>query len=520
MSIQATDLPRKPYIAPTRQIWAWGIGALATHALIQTFGQAGTIFTVGFGISPLIIGWAMMIPRLADAFLDPYLGHLSDNTKSRWGRRKPYLIIGAVLGAILLNVVWWANPAWSPTATLIYLGVFGTLFYICYGLYTMAWTAVGYELTDDYNERSKVAAVAAFFLALVALSSAWIYRIALMPIFGHNKIVDGKLVGDEIVGIRWIAAGAAVIIVTAAVIAASNCKERFTHTNRKHEALFPALKTTLQNRPFVILLLIKVCQLLGERLAGALLGFLAIYYVCHSDKTFATEITGIGGTIGLVWNFALLPFLKPISVKFGKRSALICGAAISLAAAAIQPFILNPHYPYLLLIPALILAPLMLIANTLANAVVPDICDVDELATGQRREGLFTSVMGFMAKLEISLCTLLTGYIVVWAGLDVKLVGPQPQHVLDKLYWLAIIPNIIFSLGAFMLTLKFPMTEESMKEVRRQLDERHHAIPESAPDNEAPDADVEPWVQAEADADAVAPVHVAVVGALDEKPKG
>ena len=67
--------------------------------------------------------------------------------KSRWGRRKPYLIVGAVLGAFMLNALWWASPNWSSTAILIYLGVLGTLFYICYGLYTMAWTAVGYELT-------------------------------------------------------------------------------------------------------------------------------------------------------------------------------------------------------------------------------------------------------------------------------------------------------------------------------------------------------------------------------------
>ena len=474
------------YTAPTGQIWAWGFGALATHSLIQTFGQIGTIFTVGFGISPLIIGWAMMLPRLVDAFLDPYLGHLSDNTNTRWGRRKPYLVIGAVLGAVMLNAVWWANPAWTSTTVLIYLGVIGTLFYICYGLYTMAWTAIGYELTDDYNERSKVAAVAAFFLAIVSLGSAWIYRIALLPIFGHNKIVDEKLVGDEIVGMRWIAAAMAVVIVIAACVATAFCQERFTHSNRQHESLLPALKTTLHNRPFLILLLIKVCQLLGDRLAGAILGFLAIYYVCGGNKSLATQITGLGGTIGLAWNFALLPLLKPITLRFGKRAAMIGGGLVSLVAALIQPFILNPQQPYLLLIPALLLAPLGLIAGTLASAVVPDICDLDELQTGQRREGLFTSVMGFMAKMEISLCTLLVGYLVTFSGLNVK-IAVQPEWVLHKLYWMAIVPNIVFSFVTLLLTLRFPMTAASMAEVRRQLDARHQARPELAPDNEVMD---------------------------------
>lgn len=480
-----SDSSSKPYTAPSSQIWAWGIGALASHFLIQTFGQASAIFTVGFGINAVILGWAMMVPRFVDALADPYLGHLSDNTHTRWGRRKPYLLTGAILGAIFLCAMWWANPAWSETTLLIYLAGLGTCCYLCYGLYTMAWTAIGYELTDDYNERSKVAAVGAFFLAIVSFSAAWIFRVALLPIFGVSKEVDGKIVGDASVGMRYISVAVSVVIIAAAIIAAKGCKERFAHANvKKHESLIPALKTTVKNKPFVILLLIKVCQLFGERLSGALLAYLAIYYVCSGNKELGTEIQGIAGTIGTIWSFALLPFLKPISQKFGKRSAMIMGACISLIAAFAQPFILNPDYPYLLLVTAVVVAPLLLISNTIANAVVPDICDLDELQTGERREGLFTAVMGFMAKLEISLCTLLVGYMVAWSGLNLKLTTAQPPEVLSRLYYLAIIPNLVFTLGALILTLKFPMTEESMLEVRRQLDERHRKNPESAPDNE------------------------------------
>jgi GPH family glycoside/pentoside/hexuronide:cation symporter len=452
---------------------------------------------VGFGINAVVLGWAMMLPRFFDAIADPYLGHLSDNTHTRWGRRKPYLISGAVLGAFFLCAMWWANPAWSETTLLIYLGVLGTLCYLCYGLYTMAWTAVGYELTDDYNERSKVAAVAGFFLAIVSFSASWIFRVALLPIFGDAKVVDGKTVGDAAIGMRYISAAVSVIIISSAIMAAKGCKERFTHANKKHEPLLPALKTTTQNKPFVILLLVKVCQLFGERLSGALLGYLAIYYVCSGNKELGTSIQGIAGTIGTIWGFLLLPFLKPISKKFGKRSAMIAGAMVALAAALAQPFILNPKHPYLLLVTAVVVAPLLLISGTIANAVVPDICDLDELQTGERREGLFTSVMGFMAKMEISLCTLVVGYMVAWSGLNLKLTTPQTPEVLHRLFLLAIVPNIIFSLGALLLTLRFPMNEASMSEVRRRLDERHHENPETAPDNEAPDPEVEEWAQAE-----------------------
>lgn len=458
---ERSSLPGKPYTAGKKQLWSWGIGGLASHFLIQTFGQAGIIFTVGFSLNPVLVSWCMMLPRLVDAILDPLIGHYSDDTHTRWGRRKPYMIAGAVIGVIFLAAVWWANPKWSNTAQFSYLLVMGTLFYICYGVYTMAWTAIGFELTDDYHERSKVAAIGGFFCAIVALCSSWMYWLALRPIFGN-----------EIWGMRWISIVVGLIIIVSAFYAAFVCKERFSHSNRKHVPIMPALKTTFRNRPFVILILIKVCQLIGERAAGGLLVYLAIYYVCAGDKSLATKIIGIGGTIGLFWSFALLPLMKPVSQWIGKKAALVIGAFISFLFAVLQPFILNPDYPYLLLLPAFIVVPLITISNTLGNAIVPDICDADELQSGQRREGLFTSVMGFMAKMEISFCVLIVGYLVSWSGLDTKLTI-QPAEVLNKMFWLCILPNIVFTFLALLLTLKFPMTESSMNEVRRKLDERH-----------------------------------------------
>jgi len=173
MNTSNTPSPQKAYTAPSSEIWAWGIGAIACHALIQVYVQANIIFTVGFGLSPVIISWCMMLPRVVDGIVDPIMGHLSDNTHTRWGRRKPYLVIGSVLGAFFVSALWWANPAWTQTAQFAYLLVLGTLFYVAYGIYTMAWTAMGYELTDDYNERSRVAAIGGVFLAVVTFSAQW-----------------------------------------------------------------------------------------------------------------------------------------------------------------------------------------------------------------------------------------------------------------------------------------------------------------------------------------------------------
>src|SRR5207248_1809618 len=101
---------------------------------------------------------------------------------------------------------------------------------------------------------------------------------------------------------------------------------------------------------------------------------------------------------------------------------------VAFAVAVLAPFVTTPEHPYWGILPGLIVAPLLVLTGTIAFAIMPDICDVDELATGQRREGLFTSVMAFFSKLEISMAIILAGYLVGWAGVDMK-INPRWESV-------------------------------------------------------------------------------------------
>jgi len=326
--------------------------------------------------------------------------------------------------------------------------------------------ALGYELTDDYHERSRVAAISGMFATLVFFAAGGMYWLALRPMFG-----------GEIYGIRWIAGGVAIVIVATAMVCVLNCRERFTRSNRKHTPMLPAIRTTLKNRPFVVLLVFKLCQVFGDRVYGGLLMYVGIYYVCGGNKSDATGYTFMGSAIGSLLSLAMVPFMKPISQKIGKRNGLVVASLVSFALAVVQPLILRPSMPFLLVVPQMILLPLVMLANTLGTAIVPDICDLDELQTGQRREGLFTAVMGFVQKLEISLTVLIVGYLVSFSGFDSKL-AVQPEVVLHKMLWLATLPYIAFTAITVVTAWLFPMTEASMAEVRRQLDERRAAAAE------------------------------------------
>jgi GPH family glycoside/pentoside/hexuronide:cation symporter len=173
--------------------------------------------------------------------------------------------------------------------------------------------------------------------------------------------------------------------------------------------------------------------------------------------------------------FGLLPFVKPISKWIGKKGALLAATVIGLIVALLQPLTLRPGHPWLLLVPQLSFTLLTPFCFTLINAIMPDVCDLDELQFGQRREGLFSAVMGIMTKMAISVSTLVMGYLLLWFGLGAKSSVALSPGMLHRLSWTPVLLNIFFNLGALVFTLMFPMDEAAAAEMRRQLDERRLA---------------------------------------------
>ena len=508
----ATAAPLKPYTASARQIYSWAAGGVTMHLLITLYGQAMKLLTLGLGLSALVVSLSMMLPRVVDALADPILGHLSDNTHTRWGRRKPFLIIGSSLGCLFLFLLWWGDKEWSGTAQLIYLTVVGTLFYTSWGLYSMAYTALGYELTDDYNERSKIAGIAGIVTSIILLLNGGVFWFTLRPLFYHGLIptlrdltshgfdwahinavlktafttVPGQPT-NEINGIRWVTGIAVLVAMTAAIITAKGCKERFVKANTSHpSSIGTALKATLKNRPFLNLMIYKLCQLLGERVFQGLLLFIGTYFVCVGDKARYSQMDFWGGVGCAIIIIFLMPFLKAFSMKLGKRAGLILPSSAAVLLLLAQPLLLRENQPVLLLVPLLMLPLLSIISTTLMNAIVPDICDMDELEHGERREGLFTAVVAFMNKLEISLAFFIVGLLVKLAGVDEKTLHQSPE-VLQRLLWIAIGMGVLFTIGALVASFKFKMDEAMMDDIRRQLEARRQAKSLAAEEN-APDS--------------------------------
>ena len=448
--------PLPPYSAPPRTIWMWGFGAVSDALMCQLFGLIYPIFNTGFGLDAVLLSWAIMLPRLLDAVIDPVVGHFSDNLQTKWGRRKPVLLVSSITGAVLVSAMWWASPEWPKLLQFGYVSIVATLYYCSWGVFSMSHTALGYELTDDYHERSRVIAIRTFFFQVVSLVISWTYWLALRPVFG-----------GEINGIRVISAIFSVIVLAFAVPVLVCTKERFTHPG-PHVGMFTAIRESMRLQPFRIYLLLRFFSLFGQVIFNQMVFYINVFYVCSGQKDLAMRIVGISTMLTVILTVALMPLVPKISKRIGKRRGFILASWLALFQAILMPLLFNPRFLYLQLVAAAITGPLVGLGTVLRDAIVPDICDLDERVNGQRREGLITAAISLVYKAMVSLCVLIVGYMVAWSHFNPG-ISVQPPDVITRLQWFTFLPNVICSGIALYFAIRFSITEEQAAETTRIL---------------------------------------------------
>jgi GPH family glycoside/pentoside/hexuronide:cation symporter len=470
-----------PYTASTFQIHAWGSTAISYYFQYNLFQLVPLIFNLGFGMDPRIVGWALFFPRVIDAFVDPVVGHLSDITKTRWGRRRPFMFVCAILSALLGMALWRVEPDWHMFAQVAYVCVFVTMYFTVVMTFELTRNALSFELSDDYSIRSKIMAINSFWMTVPQLLGAGTYWFVLqlakgtkldLPIAGWA--VQFPNLGSEINGVRSVVVAA--IIVVFAIVPTLFIKERFQNYNQKHVSLWEAFKATFRNKPFLVLIFLRLAQTLGTVLYGTLSSYIIIYIVCGGDKSLFSSVMGIGGAwVGFLFTLVVWPLAAPLTRMIGKRWGLIVGFGTTLLSAALMPLIVRPGWIWVIFWYGFFFMPWGMMQGVFMESIKPDICDIDELESGERREGLYSAVFSFVNKLEISVVVLLSSYLLVWSGFDTKAAaaGIMPsQQVLNKLLWWGFAPLIFFAAVAFAITFFNPLTPAAMAKVHAELEQR------------------------------------------------
>ena len=291
---------------PFGQKMIYGTGQISNVILaIAIANLAPLVLTVELGVSALLVGLAMGLPRVWDAFTDPVIGYLSDNARTRWGRRKPFMFVGllCVAACLALHVADAARMERHGVFLVFFFGM-SLVFYLAYTVYATPFVALGYELTPDYHERTRVMGVMNFMGNLAAVPMAWMFAVMQWDAFD-----------DGVQGARVLAVVLAVLVVIFGLVPIIFLRDpsRDRFAVRQADPLpggapklgfFSGLKTTLRNRSFLYLCLATLLFFPGLILIQNFGSFLLIYYVYGGAKDAASVAIGWSGTLSAVLTLA------------------------------------------------------------------------------------------------------------------------------------------------------------------------------------------------------------------------
>ncbi|MDP3143211.1 MAG: MFS transporter [Candidatus Omnitrophota bacterium] len=478
---QPTGQPKHHVTAPEDRVpffqkAIYSIGAFANTAQAAFIGQMVIVLNLGLGVNPALVGLVGAIPRIIDAISDPITGYYSDNLRTRWGRRKPVILFGAITGGIFYALMYQLYKGHSESFYIWYFGVFQALYFIGFTCFSIPWIALGYEMTPDYHERTRLQGASNLVGQLPWLIAPWCWAIM------HNQ----AWFPDIVQGGRVLAIIIGAVIIGCGVLPAIFNKEYF-HTLPKPDIrggwnvmknFFAGAFITLKCKPFLKLCTFTLMIFGGFMCASAFTIYVVFFYVFKNapvlDQAYANGglLLGYYGTFSAICTMGVIYLTTVLSRKFGKRNTFFITIPLSIIGYALKWLGYNPEHPYLLLIAAPFIAFGLGSLFTLVSSMVADVCDLDELTTDTRREGMFGAVYWWMVKLGVAASSLISGILLNKSGFKVSLgLNQTPQTLLNmRLYDIGI--PIVTSLIAIFIIMTFDISETKACEIRAQVERR------------------------------------------------
>jgi len=431
---------------------------------------ANPIYNITLGLSPTLVGIVLMISRIFDAFTDPLVGKWSDDTRTKWGRRRPFIFIGSFLTAGSFIVIWLVPESWQgqtvPLFTFYLVSML--LFYFCSTIQTVPYHTLGMEMTPDYNERTVVAGYKMMFSFAFSLLLPWVFRFAQSDVFGGNTMT----------GMRYWSFILAAVIIAGGVLPALFVKERYYHLAKDQSKIpfWRGIRLTIENKSFLLLTGIIICIGLGFGMVAALGPYIIYYYIYGGDTKTGQELVAIGANAFALTAIFSTPFITALSARIGKVRLLYVVIALGIVGSLLTYSLYSKEVPYLAILASLLVAPQAAGFWTITGSMKADICDEDELLNGMRREGMFGSVGNWITKITFSTTFLISGLILEFSGFDVALKGNQTPETLQTMrICFAVIPAFFSLLAIFLLT-RYRLTPERMAEIRTILESRRAAV--------------------------------------------
>ena len=431
-------------------------------------------FNIGLGIRPVLLGIVLMCLRSWDCIVDPLIGNLSDNTRTRWGRRRPFMAVGAVLIAVTYPLFWHIPAAFSERDKIICLIGIGMVYYLFFATWIMPYYSLQLELTPNYDERTRLSSWMAVIGKLTSMGGGWLLAILTGKWFidastGKGSIVLGMQTGC------WFIAGGMLIF---GMLPTFFVKERYylTETSKQaREPFWQSVRESARCKPLWSLIGISFFLLLGTGAVAGLGQYVNIYYIFDGDLAASAIVTGVRGTVLTVTGLLSIPLWTWLGERFDKKRMVIGLLLYSMFGHLLNFVCVRRDMPYLQILPAVFESGAMSALWLFLPSMKADTADYDESNTMRRREGSLNAFYAWFMKVSSTCATGLGGWVLELSGFNAK-VGAQPPEVLRRMFLMYLVIPVVIWCFAVLIAGVYPLSRRRMAEIRAELESRRGAI--------------------------------------------
>lgn len=472
--------PTSKHKVPFGQKVAFGLGMLANQMFPAALGIFMVVLVQDLGFPGWMWSAIYFFPRIFDSITDPIMGFISDNTRSKWGRRRQYVFIGAVIMGIAFIAMWQLYRENGLEYNFYYFMVLSFVFYLGLTIFSVPYVAMGYEMSDDFHERTNIMATAQWIGQWAWVIAPWFWVIMYDPDWFPNADTATRSLAV------WVGISCALLAMVPAIfIKSTSTKDdeslaplTFATIGGSLVEIFKGFKEAFQYVSFRKLCVSTFLIFNAFNTVAAFSFFIIVYHLFNGDAGAAGIWPTLFGSVGaLVTTFVVIPIVAWLSKKMGKKNAFLLSQGISVLGYILLWFLFIPGKPYMFIFALPFFSFGIGSLFTLMMSMTADVCDLDELSTGKRREGIFGAIYWWMVKFGFAIAGGFSGLILSYVGLNPD-VAIQPDGAVTGLRLFFSGVPMSGTIIAMLVMWNYNLDEARANEIQEELAKRKSEVPD------------------------------------------
>jgi glycoside/pentoside/hexuronide:cation symporter, GPH family len=458
---------------PFSQKVAFGVGMLANQMFPAVLGIFMVVLVQDLGFPGWMWGLIFFLPRIFDAITDPIMGYISDNTKSRWGRRRQYVFIGAIILGISFVIMWQLYRENGISYNFYFFMFWSFIFYLGLTLFSVPYVAMGYEMSNDFHERTSIMAVAQWIGQWAWVIAPWFWVI----------MYDKSWFESADMATRTLAIWVGIFCMLFAMVPAIFIKSKSTlHENYAPltlrsiggslKEILRSFKEAFASAPFRKLCAATFLIFNAFNTIASFSFFIIVYHMFNGNAGASGIWPTLFGCLGALFTtFLVIPIVARMSRKIGKKRTFVISQSISVIGYLLFWFLFIPGKPFMFIFALPLFSFGIGSLFTIMMSMTADVIDLDELETGKRREGIFGAIYWWMVKVGFAIAGLLSGTLISLVGFDPGVAVQSEGAILGMRIFFSGIP-IMGTLFAIYVMRNYDVDEARANEVRAVLESR------------------------------------------------